>query len=1791
MQSSSKPRTLPQAHTSLQRAVARFVLIVFAATLPGSPPAHAEVSGEQVVAGDASFARDGDVTTIHASDGAIIDYDRFSVWSNEELHFVQPHSQARVLNRVFGDATHIDGGLFANGIVYIVNPAGIFFGAGAVVDVGGLYAAAGDISNEDFLAGVDRFELSGMVENKGRIEAPSVALLGRTVANHGEISAPDGTIALVAGERVLLTRLGAHLHIEVEGDAGDAGRPAIEQTGSVDAGYGEVSFTTGDVYSLALNHEGITRGKNIEVRANSGLVQVAGTMDASDLRAGATGGDIAVTGERVALLDAELDASGDAGGGGIRVGGDLRGAGAMSNAKRTFVDEQSVLRADAIRTGDGGTVVVYADEATAFHGGISARGGAAGGDGGFAEISGAVFLWSGGDVDLRAAQGANGTLLYDPKDIELVGGTADGDDDPDVLDDRLEMASLGEVLFGEPDELASPFLIYESEIEGTTGADIVLEATNSITTSGSFTNDGGEGVDVLRIADGQSVTMRTRNDPGDETGGAAPSGIDLGGLAILTSGGGGVTLETGTGVEADNLGGSVAVGDITTSGADGAIGGIGGDVVISAGGIGSVTTGAIVTTGGAGSADIGGNGGAVSVTTVDGAIVVASVDTSGGDSTSASADPIHNGGDAGSITLGAGDADASGDSDVTVAGALTAIGGAADVGVGGAGGAVSVRSDGVPTPVVVDPPQVPEPTPSFDPVAGGGAIALSNVVTTGGASTSGDGGRGGSISIQTSDGAIAAGDLDSSGAAGGANGGSGSTITVLTRDADGGNDNDVVVGDVRAVGGAGTSEGGGLGGTLSVRTLASSLVTEAGVPDNVLQEAEGGGDITIASVDVSGGDGGTFGGSANTPFFASTVEVSAAGAGNAVQVAGAVTAVGGDGAGGNGGFGGSVSVSTEDGGVALTTVDVSGGASTSASLDPLHAGGNAGSITLAGGDADIAGDGDVNVTGDLLARGGAAVEGSGGRGGSVTVRSDGVPTPTVVDPEQSLVAGGGTIDVANVDSTGGSGGASGNGGRGGAIVLQNSDGTITAGDLESSGADGGIDGGTAGDIQVFTIDADQGNDNSVDLGNVRAVGGAGIDGFGGGGGAVQLQTFRSQRVLDPDDPENVLQDALGGGDLTIASIDARGGDGGMGGGSASISGFGFDGVAVRAVASGAASTLNLGSVLASGGDGADGNGGRGGTIILVVQNDDLVVDFDVDSSGGNGTNATDDAIGGSGGSILIQTGFTEDDSASDVVIQLHPDVRRGDSGSQAFATPSSGVLSVISSGSVIFDAGPVELWSNTFVTAAEGLELNGTLDTHDLADGEVSLIADVGGSSRFAADIGANRALATLSVSNTEDAVDPTLLFEGSSVTTTGSQSYDPDATVVGDVAFSGGGSVSFFGDLDAAPAAASSDVTVDAGASAVFGGDVGGGEALTGFDVDAPQISFAGTGGQVVVTDGASGIRLNADLAPAGPASLATIGADGDLRLESTTGDLIFGDGQKLSAAGQLDLIGETVRFTDLSAVDIAVQATTAELFARDLGPVLLPNGAIATDGGTDIVANTVSFSTAPTIVGAGAAPRIATLSGVATNTGGLQVTSLPAPLTPNQISTPLGVLDLAIPNPDPGLETPELLGGSVEVPAGLYASEDAAGAAAPVSAAEVVAWLSCAPVAGKLPESCSPPPEPPYGSALDTERASEVASAWRWLLGDSPRAEAGRAALARTARDPGAPVGGERTSPAGRAYLVDAARLLARTRMLGLDAATYGELRDDLLAGLVAAIGAPELDAARLLAAIEASAMGMTI
>lgn len=195
------------------------------------------------------------VTNITAPDSAIIDYAGFNIGVGETVNFIQPSAAARVLNRIHSATpTQINGTLTANGIVYLVNPSGVMFGPGSVVDAAGIYAAGGSLSNSDFINGTDRFTgLSGSVQSHGMVRADSIAaLIGREVVNTGTISVPNGTAILAAGSEVLIgsPRGGVMVQLDVTPNKGEN---IVSQDGTVEAK--QVALSSSDLFALAVSFD------------------------------------------------------------------------------------------------------------------------------------------------------------------------------------------------------------------------------------------------------------------------------------------------------------------------------------------------------------------------------------------------------------------------------------------------------------------------------------------------------------------------------------------------------------------------------------------------------------------------------------------------------------------------------------------------------------------------------------------------------------------------------------------------------------------------------------------------------------------------------------------------------------------------------------------------------------------------------------------------------------------------------------------------------------------------------------------------------------------------------------------------------------------------------------------------------------------------------------------------------------------------------------------------------------------------------------------------------------------------------------------------------------------------------------------------------------------------------------------------------------------------------------------------------------------------------------------------
>jgi hypothetical protein len=118
----------------------------------------------------------------------------------------------------------------------------------------------------------------------------------------------------------------------------------------------------------------VSEGGMVLLQALEGdLVALAGSSVTSVN--GDFGGDISLLGNRVALIGAAVDASGKSGGGTVLIGGDLRGGGAVQLASQTSISSGTVITSSATEAGTAGSVVVWSQTATRFHGDILSRAG------------------------------------------------------------------------------------------------------------------------------------------------------------------------------------------------------------------------------------------------------------------------------------------------------------------------------------------------------------------------------------------------------------------------------------------------------------------------------------------------------------------------------------------------------------------------------------------------------------------------------------------------------------------------------------------------------------------------------------------------------------------------------------------------------------------------------------------------------------------------------------------------------------------------------------------------------------------------------------------------------------------------------------------------------------------------------------------------------------------------------------------------------------------------------------------------------------------------------------------------------------------------------------------------------------------------------------------------------------------------------------------------------------------------------------------------------------------------
>ena len=316
------------------------------------------------------------------------------------------------------------------------------------------------------------------------------------------------------------------------------------------------------------------QGGAITVQAEAGTLLVDGRIEAHGRRA--SGGVVKLLGDQVGLVGtASVDASGAGGGGTVLVGGDYLGGNAdVWNAQRTVVTPGARIAADATGHGDGGRVIVWSDEYTGFHGAISARGGAAGGNGGFVETSSKDNLQAFGTVDAAAPAGRAGEWLLDPHNVTIAnaatsngafgGGSPNvftpvGDSavaDRNAIQTSLNAGTSVTVTTGATGTQAGDIVVQDSVTKTTaTGSPtLTLNAAGSIAVNNAIAGSAAGRILSVGLNAGGAITfggagsVNSRNGAITMTaGGAATLGtVNAGSGALSVTASGAITQNAGT---------------------------------------------------------------------------------------------------------------------------------------------------------------------------------------------------------------------------------------------------------------------------------------------------------------------------------------------------------------------------------------------------------------------------------------------------------------------------------------------------------------------------------------------------------------------------------------------------------------------------------------------------------------------------------------------------------------------------------------------------------------------------------------------------------------------------------------------------------------------------------------------------------------------------------------------------------------------------------------------------------------------------------------------------------------------------------------------------------------------------------------------------------------------------------------------------------------------------------------------------------------------------------------------
>lgn len=420
----------------------------------------ANPQGLTVQSGTATAVANGNQLTITASHNAFLNWQSFNIGAGQTTSFVQPSASSVVWNRI-NDAnpSQIYGNLTANGVVVLMNQSDFYFGPNSFVSAAGLIVSTAPIGPMDSSAGLF-WQFTGpapsaSIINYGQLNVGrggSAFLIAERVENHGSITAPEGSIGLIAGQEVLLSERpdGRGLSATVKLPSG-----SVDNSGQLIADAGAIALQ-----AQVVNQGGLAQANSI--RERNGIIELI----ASD----------AITLGNSSVISAN---------------------------------------GDSTSASDGGEIIIkssgtFADSAASQ---INVTGGGLGGDGGFVEVSAPIMAAVNSRIDGSANFGGmGGRLLIDPLNITIgnsgsgsIGSGTVGSGDAPVagtltLDVNTAFIGFSQITLQALNNIAiSSGTIWDlvaSTGINSPGSQLKLETGNNITVSSGASILGGEGWSV-----------------------------------------------------------------------------------------------------------------------------------------------------------------------------------------------------------------------------------------------------------------------------------------------------------------------------------------------------------------------------------------------------------------------------------------------------------------------------------------------------------------------------------------------------------------------------------------------------------------------------------------------------------------------------------------------------------------------------------------------------------------------------------------------------------------------------------------------------------------------------------------------------------------------------------------------------------------------------------------------------------------------------------------------------------------------------------------------------------------------------------------------------------------------------------------------------------------------------------------------------------------------------------------------------------------------------------------------